>query len=114
MHVEIDIVQRRHRAEMLRDAAQAEHQFAFVTLLLGPVHSSIILGTSERHLEQCPAAYWRPDGISRLWGDAELLAAFSIAARTELLGRVDFLVDDLRLQVLCRDHSRNEELGGRI
>src|ERR1700676_3772492 len=47
-------------------------------------------------------------------GDSQPLAPFGIAAGGKILGALEPLVDDLRLEILRRDHRRLEERGRRI
>ena len=75
MHVELDVGQRRDRAEMLRDAAEAQDRLGF------------------GHAPQAPR--WSEDARPRTAGaaidqdllDAELLAALGIAVDAEIGGR---------------------------
>ena len=58
-----------------------------------------------------------PDPVRRRAGsvrDSQALAPFGIAVGAKILGALEPLVDDLRLEILRRDHRRLEELGRRI
>ena len=97
MDVEIDVGQGRDGAEMLGDAAQAEHRFAGGVIAFGlfghrPWHKQARSSGRRAAAGRCSAR----DQLR----DAELLAALGIAVDAELFGRVDLLVDDLGLEVL--------------
>ena len=101
MHVEFDVGQRRHRAEMLGDAAQAQHQVAVGGVARTASASWLHLLRYDERARPAASRPGRYVGSTSL-RDAELLAAFGIAAGAQLRRRFAMLlVDDLRLDVLA-------------
>ena len=113
MDVEIDVGQRRDRAEVLGDAAQAAGSVrpALLSASLDQSrHAGVPLPVRGSPGRTMPAGR----SVGSIYCDAELLAAFGIAPVQSSAGGVDALVEDLGLDVLACDDRRHEELGRRV
>lgn len=111
MHIEINIGQGGHGAEMLGNSAKTQDRLARSALR--------VIGIRDRGHVPIRPLILRPGrrkrpGPTSILRDAKLLATRGISARAELIGRLDLLIDNLRLQVLLSDDGRHEQLRWRI